>query len=204
MAFLVGQGPVALVNGFTSNPLSQTSPNPGANPPLGTRGVDNVGNMYVLCDAVGTVFGSQPVQIFDDYTCQALGTTGRGRVGVCCANATSDQLCWVQIYGRVIMMLGMSVVSPSDAANGPTTLSNSLATVFVLATSLSSPAALGWVSGAAAAATSALLFTIIGMNVASDTTIGDVSAVTSATSHTGGQVGVFLNFPYIQPVDITT
>ena len=203
MAFLRGPA-VAFTGGFTSNPISQTSPNPGAAPPLGQMGYDGAGNVYVLCDAVGTVYGSQPVQINDDWTCQAVGTTGRGRVGVACTNATSDQYLWVQIYGRCLIQLGCSGSSPSDAANGPTTLSNSLATVFCLATSLSSPAGIGYVSGAAAAATSTLLFVIQGMNVASDTTVGDVSAVTSATSHTGNQIGVFLNYPVIVPTDITT
>ena len=203
MAYLRGDTQ-AFTGSYTSNPISQTSYNPGAPPPPGMKGVDGSGNVYILCDAVGTVYGSQPVQIFDDWTCQAVGTSGRGRVGVACTNATSDQYVWVQIYGRCLVQLGCSGSSPSDAANGPTTLSNSLNTVFTLATSLSSPAGIGYVSGAAAANTSTLVYVIAGMNVASDTTVGDVSAVTSATSHTGNQIGVFLNYPTIVPTDITT
>ncbi len=201
MAILVGQGPIALPGNYTSYAFSQTSGNPGPGFPLrlGTTAKDQDGNVYVFCDFVGTVYGSQPVQIFDDYTAQALATTGRGRVGVACTNCTSDQGGWVQIYGRCQLMLGMSGVSPSDAANGPTTLSTSAATKFMLASSLSSPNGIGWVSDPS----SGNGYQIDGIQVASDASPGDVSLVTSATSHTGNQIAVFLNYPQIVYRDIT-
>lgn len=198
MAQLTGQGMIIAGATNTSNPLSQTSPNPGANPPLGTRMVDNLGNVYVLCDATSTMFSSQPVVIFDDNTCNALTTAqGRGRVGICCANATSDNLVWVQVYGRALMMLGGSGASPSDAANGPTSLNTSAATKFVVDTSLSSPASLAWVTDASSANNGV----VIGLWVASDASLDVSAAVTSATSHTGNSIGVFMNFPYIQTGD---
>lgn len=173
--------------------------------PLGTRAVDSNGNLYVFVNFTGSVFGELPVQITPgSWAAGPLATTGRGPVGIACGTMTSDQLGWVQIYGRALVQLGLSGVSPSDAANGPTTLSTSLATIFVLGSSLTSPNGVGWVSGAAAAATSSLTYVIDGMYVADDTSIGDVSGVTSATSHVGNHVAVFLNFPIIRMVDITS
>lgn len=190
MAQLIGQGPIAFGGGSTTNPLSQTSPQPGQNPPVGTRGVDKSGNVYILCDATATVYGSQPVGINDDYTVTTLTTSTRGRIGVACTNATSDQFVWVQVYGRCLMMLGGSGSSPSDAANGPTTVGTSAATKFVVPTSLSSPAGLDWVTDASTAG-----FVVVGIWVASDASLDVSAAVTSATSHTGNSIGVFLNYP---------
>jgi hypothetical protein len=168
---------------------------------VGQRARDAAGNEYVFVDFVGSVFGAQPVEIFDDNTAQALGTTGRARVGVACGAATSNDFGWVQIYGRCQVQLGMSGVSPSDAANGPTTLQTVAAmTVFCLATSLTTPNGVGWVSGEAGI-TSNSDYIIENMWVATDASPGDVSAVTSATSHTGNQIAVFLNYPRIRQLD---
>jgi hypothetical protein len=144
------------------------------------------------------------VQINSDFTAQRLATTGRGAVGVAQGSGTSDENGWVQIYGRTFVQLGMSGVSPSDAANGPTTLQTSLQTVFKLATALTSPNGGGWVSGAAAALTSDPTYVIEGMYVATDASPGDVSSVTSATSHTGNHIAVFLTYPYIRNQEATT
>jgi hypothetical protein len=38
---------------------------------------------------------------------------------------------------------------------------------------------------------------VIGLNVATDASPGDVSGTTSATSHIGSEIGVFLNYPYV-------
>lgn len=192
MALMVGQGPVALTGGFTSNPLSQTSPQPGANPPLGTRATDNVGNVYILCDSLNTLFSALPVVINDDYTCQ-LVTTGqfKGRIGIAQAGCTSDQLVWVLVYGRTLMQVGGNNTSPSDNL---TSVDTTAQIKFVMPTSLSTPASLSTVTDASSMNTAY----VAGMWIASDTTLGDVSAVTSAPSHTGAQVGVFLNYPYLQ------
>lgn len=192
MALLVGQGPIALTGGFTSNPLSQTSPNPGANPPLGTMAKDNLGNVYVLCDSLSTLFSALPVLINDDYTCQTLTTSQTtGRIGVCQANATSDNLVWVQVYGRAIMQVGGNNVSPSELL---TTVRTSAAIKFVNPTSLSSPASLSTVTDASSLNSAE----VVGMWIATDVSLGDTSAVTSATSHTGSQTAVFLNYPYLR------
>jgi hypothetical protein len=164
--------------------------------PLGSRKRTADGREFVLCDFGEALFSRQPVAISAAFVATSLGATGRGRVGVVAeaTGGTSDQWGWVQIYGRCLMQIGMSTVSPSDAANGPTTLSTSVATQFKLATSLSSPAALGWVSDV----TNFEGYVVDGIQVAEDASPGDVSAVTSATSHTGSQIAVFLNFPQIR------
>jgi hypothetical protein len=199
MAELSAQGPI--IAGSATSVAVATSVSPFKK---GQRMSDADGNVYVWCDFATTVSAELPVQINSDFTAQALGTTGRGAAGVACGAGTSDESGWVQIYGRALVQLGMSGVSPSDAANGPTTLQTSAQTVFILATSLTSPNGVGWVSGAAAALTSAVNYVIEGMFVATDASPGDVSAVTSATSHTGNHIAVWLNFPYIRNQEVTT
>jgi hypothetical protein len=100
----------------------------------------------------------------------------------------------VQIYGRVLMQVGINAASPSDAAAGPTTLSTSAQTIFVVPTSVTSPAVLGYTSGNVSTASGKV---VIGIVVASDASPGDVSATTSATSHIGSEIAVFLNYPHI-------
>jgi hypothetical protein len=168
---------------------------PGYKLPLGTR-IRLAGSEYVLCDFSATMYSRQPCTI-DEGTWLAtpIATTGRGRIGVVAEpeGGTSDQWGWVQIYGRCLMQIGMSGVSPSDAANGPTTLSTSVQTRFALPTSLTTPAALGWVSDPSSGG-----YIVQGMWVATDASPGDVSAVTSAASHTGSQIAVFLNYPSLK------
>src|SRR5262245_26302 len=190
MAFLRGT-PVALAGGFTSNPLSQTSPQPGQNPALGTIGYGPNGEVFVLCDSLSTLFSGLPVVILDDYTCQTVTTSiTQGRIGVCHANATSDNLVWVQIYGRVIMQVGGSNVSPSELL---TTVRTSAAIKWTVPTSLSTPASLSNSTDASSIHPAV----VVGMWIATDVSLGDTSAVTSATSHTGSQTAVFLNYPYL-------
>lgn len=199
MAELSAQGPI--ISGAATSVAVATSVSPFKK---GTRMSDADGNIYVWCDFTGTVSAELPVQISSDYTAAALATTGRGAVGIACGAGTSDESGWVQIYGRAFVQLGMSGVSPSDAANGPTTLQTSLQTIFVLGTSLTSPNGVGWVSGAAAALTTGVTYVIEGMSVATDASPGDVSAVTSATSHTGNHIAVWLNFPVIRNQEVTS
>lgn len=182
--------------GGTRIMLSDTQPVglPNYYLPLGSRARDEQGNEYILCDFLTTVYKTQPVAINSNFQADVLGTSGRGNIGVVAetATCTSDNWGWVQIFGRCQVMLGMSGVSPSDAANGPTTLSTSAQTRFMLATSLTSPNGIGWTSE-----TSTSGFLIDGMVVATDASVGDVTAVTSQAAHTGNQIAVFLNYPKI-------
>ena len=199
MAQLSAQGPV--LSGAATSVAIATSLSPFKK---GSRMADDNGNIYVWCEFVDGVYSELPVQINSDFTAQRLATTGRGSVGVACGIGTSDENGWVQVFGRALVQLGMSGVSPSDAANGPTTLQTSLQTVFTLGTSLTSPNGVGWVSGAAAALTTAVTYVIKGMTVATDASPGDVSSVTSATSHTGNHIAVWLNFPEIVNQEVTS
>ncbi len=136
--------------------------------------------------------------VYVDYTASVLTAgVGRGAIGVVCSPGTSDNGAWVQIYGRTVMQVGINGASPSDAANGPTTLGTSAATIFVVPTSITSPAVLGYTSGNVSTGSPTM---VIGMNVATDASPDEVSlglAVTSATSYIGAAIGVFLNYPYV-------
>lgn len=169
----------------------------------GARMMDTAGNEYVFCDFTGTVYGGTPVQISSTFTAEKIGITGRGAFGVACTTATSDNGGWVQIYGRcLVQLLGTQAgVSPSDDANGPTTLATTAQTKFWLPTTATSlgPEGVRWSSGSVSTTSG---FYIDGMIVASDASpSNDSSATTYATSHTGSTVGVFLNYPIIVHVN---
>lgn len=193
MAELSAQGPI--VAGAATSVAISTSVSPFTK---GQRMRDASGNEYTWVEFTGTVSAEQPVEILADLTAGPLGTTGRGAVGVAQGAGTSNDSGWVQIYGRAMVQIGKSGVSPSDAANGPTTV-QTVAGIsrFVLGTSLTSPNGVGIVTGAAGLTTDND-YIIEGMYVASDASPGDVSGVTSATSHTGNHIGVWLNYPYIR------
>lgn len=172
--------------------------------PLGTRRRDEVGNEYIFVDFTDTVYTGTPVAITTDYTAAKVGITGRGAFGVAAEKGTSDQWGWVQVYGRcVVLLIGATAgVSPSDDANGPTTLSTTAQTKFWLPTTATStgPEGIRWTSGNTST-TSGIY--IEGMTVASDASpSNDSSTVTAATSHTGSQVSVFLNYPRIVHVNV--
>ncbi len=173
---------------------------------LGARARDAAGNEYMLCDFGEAVFGRQPVQISSVFVATKLGTTGRGWMGVVAeAGATSDQWGWVQIYGKCMMQIlgALAEVSPSDAANGPTTLSTTAQTKFWTPTTATSaadvPEGIRWTSGNVSTTSG---FYVDGITVASDAAPADVSSVTAATSHTGSQISVILNYPTIKHVNV--
>jgi hypothetical protein len=162
---------------------------------VGTRARGTDGSEYVYVNYTGTFYSGMPCLINSDFTADVLTAgVGRGPLGVVCAPGTSDNGAWVQIYGRTIMQVGINAASPSDAANGPTTLGTSAATIFVVPTSVTSPAVLGYTSGNVSTGSPTM---VIGLNVATDASPGDVSGTTSATSHIGSEIGVFLNYPYV-------
>ncbi len=200
MAQLIGQGPVA-APGPTSQVWNMTSP--GAPMKKGARARDVDGNEYIFVDATGTIAAKTLVVIGSDYTgANPAVLTGKGPIGVAAASATSDQGLWVQVYGRCLVQVGTSDCSPSDAANGPTTDSSTGQTLFFTASSESTPA--GRARNVSDASTDG--FRIHGMFVASDASVGDVSATTSAACgllHGGNEIAVFLNYPYLQYVTVS-
>ncbi len=186
-------GPVQSITGFTSDVF--TTPYPVQ---LGSRMRDSNGYEYVLCDSTSTNFSGQPVQINSDWTLTQVGVSGRGPVGVCVAGSTSDNAQWVQIYGKCMMQIIHSGVSASDAANGPTTLQTSAATQFWIPTSVTSPASLRWTTGNTSISSGMI---VRGLSVAQDAAPASVSDQTSSPSHTGSQISVWLNFPYIVQIN---
>ena len=197
MAELTGQGPIASPG--PTSVIHSTSPFPM---PLGTRQKDKDGNEYIFCSFTDEMNAKQPCQISSAFAATILAVTGRGPVGIVCANqASSGNAGWVQIYGKAMMMIidagsGGTQPSPSDAANGPTTLSTSVPTVFTLSTSLTSPHSFTHVSGNASTASGIYAE---GITVAQDADPAAVSSVTATTAasirHTGAQISVWLNYP---------
>lgn len=148
--------------------------------PLGSRRVE-FGKEYILCDFQEAVHSGVTVSISNDglFTASVLATTHQGAVGVVAEQTTaSDTWGWVQIYG-----------STSAQEAGGTSAATS-AYMPIMAGSVSSPAA-----GMAAliATTSTPQRLIYGMFITGAATTG----VTSAASHTGVAVPVFLNYPYV-------
>lgn len=189
--FFAQDGAVGLAGDAGSQTATGAQSLPRYRLPLGSRKRDFLGNEYVFCDFTGTVYSGMPVAINADYTAAAPAVTGRGAIGVAAEPATSDQWGWVQIYGRCMAQVSYNGASPSDAANGPTTLQTSLQTKFILQTTQSTPIAFGYTSADVDG------WHITGMWVAQDASPGAVSAVTSATSHVGAQIAVFLNYPQV-------
>ena len=188
MPELSGQGPAALPGGTS---VVFTTPFPLV---VGqqARGLD--GSVYLFVDYTGTVYSGLPVAILSDNTAGPLGITHRGRIGVCMAQASSDNAGWVQIYGRCDMQVGVAGTSPSDAANCGTTLQTSAGTKFILATSATTLNVLAFVSDASGLDEK---YVVTGITMASDPSLTAVSDLSSAASHTGSHVGVFLNFPAV-------
>jgi hypothetical protein len=148
--------------------------------PLGTRKVEN-GKEYIMCDFTATVHSGVTVSISNDglFTAAPLTTTHQGAVGVVAEQtSSSDTWGWVQIYGTA---------SAQEA--GGTSAATS-AYVPIVAGSVSSPDA-----GMAAliGTTSTPQRLIYGMFITGAATTN----VTSAASHTGVAVPVFLNYPYV-------
>lgn len=185
MAELTGT-PVGFVGGTS---VVNTTPFPYR---PGTRAVDVDGNVYIYCDYTGTIYSGLPVVIAAGYTAGPIGITGRGSIGVACGYATSDNGGWVQVYGAATMQTGVAGTSPSDAANGPTTLSTSAQSFFVLPTSATTLNVFAVVSDTTSLSDK---YVVRGLSVATDADLTAVSDTTAATSHTGSSVEVFLNFP---------
>jgi len=203
-------GPAMSFPGPTSQ--TWTTPYPAT---LGTIAIDGPGNVYVLCQTGSntTVAPEMAVTIAASWIVTPVGTTanaGRGPVGVVAdlgkssasaapsAAFAASTAIWVQVYGRAFVQVGANASSPSDAANGPTTVQTSLQTQFFVPTSVVTPVGvLGLTSDASSLDTRLI---IRGITVADDVSLGDVSTITlvSAT-HIGARVAVMLNFPEIGP-----
>lgn len=153
--------------------------------PLGSQVLDpNTGNVFMLVDFTAPVFSGVTVSISNDglFTAAPLTTAHQGSVGVVVETdkPTSDKWGWVQVYGAY---------SNAQLANGDSAVTS--AYIALAASSVTTPAA-----GLAAIVntTSTAVAQIFGMFITGAAT----TAVTSAASHVGVGVPVWLNFPYVR------
>ena len=145
---------------------------------LGAEMHDSSGNKYKYVDFTATVYRGVTVGISNDgnFTAAPLTEGFQGAVGVTMGTATSDNAGWVQIYG---FHAGAQLASGSSDVTS--------AMVAVVASSVSTPAA-GMDCLAATTVDVHRIFDMWPTAVAS-------TATTSATSHTGASVSVWLNYP---------
>lgn len=146
----------------------------------GIQGVDGRGNVFLLVDAGAAFFAGTTVIVSIDGTFTANIATGstHGTVGLIVEETASTQWTWAQIYGKGLV----------NAQDGFATTDVTSASVAIILTSLSTPnVGVGFVSPS-----STDQQIVWGMW---PTGVG-TSAVTSATSSTGHQVPVWLNYPY--------
>jgi len=145
---------------------------------LGSRMRDSSGNEFMYVDFTATVYSGVTVSISNDgnFTAAALTSSHRGSVGVTMGTGTSDNSGWVQIYG---------FHSGAQLASGSSDVTSAM--VAVVASSVSTPAA-GMDCLAATTVDVHRIFDMWPTAVAS-------TATTSATSHTGASVSVWLNYP---------
>jgi hypothetical protein len=157
--------------------------------PLGYRAADENGNLFVLCDFTEPVHSGVTVAISNDglFTAAVLTTTVQGAVGVVAEidDPTSDQWGWVQVYGYTSAQLASDDSAVTSAY------------IAIAASSVTTPA-----SGLSAIAntTSTAQPQIFGMFIVGAAT----TAVTSASSHVGVAVPVFLDFPYVRGFNTDT
>ena len=150
--------------------------------PLGQRVVYG-GKVYQMCDFNATVHTGVVVKISNDGLFNAepwvSGSAHQGAIGICSEQtSSSDTWGYVQLYG------------PASAMDSAGTSGITSAYVPIVAASVSSPA-----TGMTAliGTTSTPQHYIYGMVIVGDATTN----VTSAASHTGVALPVFLNFPYV-------
>lgn len=148
----------------------------------GSRVRDGAGNEYIMVELTQATYGGSTVAISVDgnYTAVPLkGGTHQGAVGLLVEPGTSDQYVWAQIYGY------------NSYAHTKTATTGITSDFFCTATTTVSTPDVGLEP---VTYTTTGVYLIHGMFVVGAGT----SAVTSATSATGYQVPVFLNYPYAE------
>lgn len=215
------QGPTLAFAGGVSE--GWTTPFPHA---VGTRARDSNGNEYVFCEFEGPLAPETLVTISSAFVAQALTTTSRGLIGATPDYAklgqdantptmhssyqwTSAMAGWIQVYGRAVIGIGGGDSSPSDAANGPTTVRTSDVVRFRVPSTVTTPLGTAIMACTAYHTGSSGEGYIHGLWIATDVTVGSVSAfvgTTGATTeptntpsfHAVGRMAVWLNYPYIE------
>lgn len=149
----------------------------------GQRAKDNAGNEYILLDLTMTAYSGTAVLISTDglYTATVLVGGNQGSVAILAEEGTSNQYAWGQIYGNVSGQI--DATSAADSTY-----------VATAATSISTPSVgLSVVAVTSGAADSYLIQGAFVTGIAT-------TATTSATSHTGTAVPLWLNYPFVRQV----
>src|SRR5574341_636 len=159
----------------------------------GQRAKDGAGNEFIMCEFTAVGYSCQSVLISNDGNFTATTLTGaqgaKGAVGILVEGVTSDQFAWVQIYGY------NAAAQINDAAS--TDASGAVSSYVAVAATTASTPATGLAVIDKTSFTSAVArqghFLVHGMFVVGAAT----TATTSATSHFGVAVPVFLSYPYV-------
>ena len=149
----------------------------------GTRARDGAGNEYVLLDLTFSAFNGVAVLISRDglFTAKALASGDAGSVGIICEEGTSNQYAWAQIYGAksyVQFTSGSSLMTSTGLIQPATTAST--------------PAG-GLLGRTTSQGTSDATAQVIGLFPTSAIT----TATTAATSATGFQASVWMQYPLL-------
>ena len=197
-----------------------TTPYPHA---VGTKARDADGNEYVFVDFTSNAAPEMLVAISESFTASTLTTTSKGAIGVVpdfaklgqSANTptmpasyqwTSDNAGWVQIYGRAYIGISGNDVSPSN--DGATTVDTSARIIFKRPSTVVTPLGTPNLASGGLPGTSGTVV-IVGMYVASDVTIADVSLMVGTSGavcdtvpsfHAPGRTAVWLNYPHLETI----
>lgn len=152
--------------------------------PLGSQRFDESGNEYIFCHFADAVHSGITVLISNDglYNATVVTTSSKGNVGVVAETddptSTSAFGGWVQVFGSC----------SAQIANNDSAVTS--ATVAVAASSVTTPATgMATISNG----TSTQQSNIYGMFIVNAAT----TTVTSAASHAGVAVPVWLDYPYV-------
>lgn len=180
---------------FSTSPLPIT---------VGTRSRDKDGNEYVFCSFGAAVSTGVWVVISDLHVATPIDDVSIGRVGIVMTTSpTSNDSGWVQIYGLNIIAQSATV---SDAASpGIGLRATSVATtplgaidVFAETSTAGNIVHNAWMT--------ALTPAEAGISGASDsswpTTYTTAASSPAGSQHSGGVLGVFLNYPYVDGQDV--
>jgi hypothetical protein len=149
----------------------------------GQRAKDGAGNEYILLDMTFSAFNGVAVLISRDglFSAKALASGDAGSVAIVCEEATSAQYAWCQIYGAkayVQFTSGSSLMTSTGIIQAATTASTPAGGLLGRTTSLAS---------------SDPVVQIIGLFPTSAIT----TATTAATSATGFQASVWMQYPLL-------
>lgn len=186
--------------GGTSQTFS-TSPLPQA---VGTRAFDQAGNEYIFVNFGGAVSTGSWVVLSDLNVATFIDDVSIGRVGIVMSSLpTSNDAGWVQIYG-------LNIIAQTNMATDQASAGLALRPTSVASTPLGVVDIVSQVSNASNIIHNAWItaLTPLEAGITGSTDSSWPTTYTTAASspvggqHTGAVVGVFLNYPYLDGVEV--